>query len=77
MFCPDRPKSQDIYNNDLFITEWAEHLNITAALQNYGQDTHSTFIPFTPRFVEQHIALYITNGLSPSPKFDMEFSLQS
>ena len=50
---------------------------MTAALENSGSDINSTFITLTPREVEQNIARYTMNRLSPLPQVDMKFSSQA
>ena len=50
---------------------------MTAALQKYGVDNYSTFIPFVIIYVEQHIALYIMNVLSASYQVEMKLSFKA
>ena len=50
---------------------------MTADQQNSGPETYSTFIPFTPRNVEQQISVYMLNGLLLLTHVDMKVSSQA
>ena len=53
------------------ITQWATFTNIKASFQNAGEEGGpytGEYKPFSPREIQQHLAVYILQGLSPSPK---------
>jgi len=60
------------------VDKWTEFTNKRAYLLNAGQKgaMYPTWIPFSSREIEQHIALYFLQGLNPSPQINMKFSSQ-
>jgi hypothetical protein len=59
--------------------KWAQFTNKRALLLGAGQpgSMYPTFKPFTHREMEQHMALYMIQGLNPSPQVDMKLVPQS
>jgi hypothetical protein len=57
---------------------WAEFTNKKALMQGAGQPRglYPTFKPFTHEEIERHLALYILQGLNPSPQIEQKFSSQ-
>jgi Transposase IS4 len=55
---------------------WSKFTNMKAQFSYAGtKDCYPEYNkPFSPREIEQHIAIYILNGLSPSPNVEMKFS---
>lgn len=60
------------------IDEWTSYTNLWAILMNAGSSIYSgEFKPFTPQELRRFIALYILQGLSPSPQVKMKFAPQA
>jgi len=60
------------------IDEWTTYTNLRAVLMNAGSTFYSKgFTPFTPQEIRNYLALYILQGLSPSPQVKMKFVPQS
>jgi hypothetical protein len=60
------------------VEEWATYTNLKAILLNAGSTIYQgTFVPFTPQEIRRFVALYILQGLSPSPQIKMKFLSQS
>jgi hypothetical protein len=60
------------------IDEWATCTNLKAILMNAGATFYQgSFKPFTPLEIRWFLALYILQGLSPSPQIKMKFLPQS
>jgi hypothetical protein len=57
------------------IDEWTSYTNLRAILMNASSSIYSgQFTPFTPKEIQTFLALYILQGLSPSPQIKMKFS---
>ena len=50
--------------------------NTKALLAGAGDTLYPEFTPFTTKEIQQHLGLYILNGLSPSPRVEYKFSSQ-
>jgi hypothetical protein len=60
------------------IDEWTSYTNLRAILMNAGSCIYSgQFKPFTPLEIRSFLALYILQGLSPSPQIKMKFVPQA
>ncbi len=60
------------------IDEWTSYTNLWAILMNSGSCINSgQFKPFTPQEIRSFLALYILQGLSPSPQIKMKFVPQA
>ena len=56
------------------IDEWTTYTNLRAVLMNAGSTFYSGGLtPFTPHEIHNFLALYILQGLSPSPQTKMKF----
>ena len=66
--------------NTFCTDKWSSYLNTRAwqdlaGIKERG-GSYDTFVPFTPDEVEKHIALYIVQGLIPSPTLSRKLSRQ-
>jgi len=60
------------------INDWKEYTNTRAAIKTVGSSLYKgQFKPFTAIEIRQFIALYILQGLSPSPQIKMKFNPQA
>jgi hypothetical protein len=60
------------------ICQWTTFANMRAVLMNAGTlQYYKSFKPFLPDEYQQFIALYIFQGLCPSPRISMKFTPQS
>jgi hypothetical protein len=60
------------------IDERTTYTNLRAVLMNAGSTFYSGgFTPFTPHEINNFLALYILQGLSPSPQIKMKLVPQS
>jgi hypothetical protein len=60
------------------IDEWTSYTNLRAILMNAGSSIYAgQFKPFTPQEIRRFLALYILQGLSPSPQIKMKFVPQA
>jgi len=60
------------------IDDWKEYTNTRAAIKTVGSSLYKgQFKPFTAIEIRQFIALYILQGLSPSPQIKMKFNPQA
>jgi hypothetical protein len=62
------------------IEEWTTYTNQRAILMKAGSTLYhqkSSFTPFTPQEIRNYLALYIFQGLSPSPQIKMKLASQS
>ena len=78
-FIPEIPKKGE--SNSSCIQKWCQYTNMKAELDFSGQK-HSSglsykFVPFTPREIEQHLAMYMIQGLNPSPQLKLKAKSQS
>ncbi len=62
------------------IEEWTTYTNMKASFANAGEVVYASaqgFKLFTPTEVRNYLALYILQGLSPSPQVKQKFQPQS
>jgi hypothetical protein len=60
------------------IEDWTTYTNLKAVLMNAGSTLYQgNFVPFTPLEIQRFLALYILQGLLPSPQIKMKFVPQS
>ena len=73
-FIPECPKKGD--PNSSCIQKWCQFTNMKAELDFAGHTELGglsyKYIPFTPREIEQHLAMYIIQGLNPAPQLKMK-----
>jgi hypothetical protein len=71
---PIKPTEQ----SSVSICQWTQFANMRALLMNAGTaQYYKSFKPFTPEEYKQFMALYIFQGLCPSPRISMKFVPQS
>ena len=62
------------------ISKWCQYTNMKAEMDFAGSEHTGglsyKFVPFTPRELEQHLSLYIVQGLNPSPQLKMKTKAQ-
>jgi len=65
-------------NHLVSIADWTTFTNKKAMLANAGPGgiIYQDFKPLTPQEVKQFLALYILQGLSPSPQIKQKFKPQ-
>ena len=65
-------------NHIISLADWTSYTNTKTMLINAGQlgGIYPDFKPFSPQEVKQFLALYILQGLSPSPKVKLKFKHQ-
>lgn len=65
-FLPDDYEAKKCGDKSFSMDKWCIYTNLKATLSNAGTPGHiyPDWKPFTPREIEQHIGLYILNGLS-------------
>mmetsp|Transcript_3515 Transcript_3515/g.5447 ORF Transcript_3515/g.5447 Transcript_3515/m.5447 type:complete len:534 (-) Transcript_3515:133-1734(-) len=75
-FCPTTLPKND--QRKFHMAKWTTYTNLKAVLMNAGQpdSIYPSWKPFTTREIEQHLFLYVFNGLSPSPRIEMKFRSQ-
>ena len=74
------PVSENTYREtDCSIERFCQYTNYKAMLSFAGDKRYpySDFKPFTVSELKQHLALYIVNGLCPSPRAEMKLQSQS
>jgi hypothetical protein len=60
------------------VDDWKEYTNTRAAIKTIGSSFYKGQCkPFTAIEIRQFIALYILQGLSPSPQIKMKFKPQA
>jgi hypothetical protein len=71
-------KSTRVPKTKCSVERWCSFTNFKAQISFAGQKgyPYPDFKVFTVEELKQHIALYIFNGLSPSPRVEMKFSSQ-
>jgi len=78
-FVPDLPPKGSV--KAFSKKEWCKYTNMKAELDCAGDKTQDglgyKFNPFTPQEIEQHLSLYIFQGLHPSPQLIMKTRNQS
>ena len=78
-FIPESPKKGE--SNSLCIQKWCQFTNMKAQLDFAGNAEFGglsyKFVPFTPREIEQHLAMYMIQGLNPSPQLKLKSKSQS
>ena len=78
-FIPESPRKGD--PNTSCVQKWCQFTNMKAELDFAGQKEFGglsyKFNPFTPREIEQHLAMYMIQGLNPSPQLKMKSKCQS
>ena len=77
-FIPESQKKGD--SNGCGISKWCQYTNMKAEM-DFASGSQSgglsyKFTPFTPREIEQHLSLYIVQGLNPSPQLRMKAQFQ-
>jgi hypothetical protein len=77
-FLPVTRKMDDLPDTKCSIERWCNYTNFKAMLLFAGQPgyPYPDFKPFSVDEIKRHFALYIFNGLSPSPRVEMKFSSQ-
>ena len=77
-FIPKHMKKRD--SRSVCISKWSQYSNMKAKLNFAGNEKLGglsyNFEEFTPREIEQHLSLYIAQGLSPSPQIKMKAKSQ-
>ena len=77
-FIPEHMKKGD--SRSVCISKWSQYSNMKAKLDFAGNEKLGglsyNFNEFTPREIEQHLSLYIAQGLSPSPQIKMKAKSQ-
>ena len=61
------------------VAQWATFTKIKATFQNAGEEGGpyvGEYKQFSPREIQQHLAVYILQGLSPSPQVHFKFKSQ-
>jgi hypothetical protein len=73
------PVSEMVHNTKCSIERWCRYTNLKAMLSFAGEKNYPypDFKPFTVAELQQHLALYVVNGLCPSPRAEMKFQPQS
>jgi hypothetical protein len=71
--------SEMVHNTKCSIERWCCYTNLKAMLYFAGENNYlyPDFKPFTVAGLQQHLALYVVNGLCPSPRAEMKFQPQS
>ena len=77
-FIPETQKKGDPSSS--CIHKWCQYTNMKAELDFAGNKNSGglsyKFVPFTPREIEQHLAIYMIQGLNPSPQLRMKMRHQ-
>ena len=65
-----------VSNTPFWSHKWANFLNVKAALMGAGVHggMYPDFKPFSYEDIEKHLALYILQGLNPSPQVERQFA---
>ena len=78
-FIPKSPKK--VESNRLCIQKWCQLTNMKAELDFAGNKEFGgflyKFVPFTLREIEQYLAMYMIQGLNPSPQLKLKSKSQS
>mmetsp|Transcript_25091 Transcript_25091/g.54722 ORF Transcript_25091/g.54722 Transcript_25091/m.54722 type:complete len:1026 (-) Transcript_25091:83-3160(-) len=75
-FCPSHRKKSE--SHKFHTDQWAAYTNTKAMLANAGpgEAIYPDYVNFTPKEIRQHLALYMFQGLNPSPQVEMKFKSQ-
>jgi hypothetical protein len=74
------PVSDALYSNTkCSIKQWCRYTNLKQMLSFAGEKSYPypDFKPFSVGELKHHLALYVVNGLCPSPQAEMKFKPQS
>jgi hypothetical protein len=73
------PVSEVVHNTKCSIDRWFFYTNLKAMLLFACEKNclYPDFKPFTVAELQQHLALYVVNGLCFSPRAEMKFQPQS
>ena len=68
-----------VSNTPFWTHKWANFLNVKAASMGAGVQggMYPDFKPFSYEDIEKHLALYILQGLNPSPQVEQKFASQA
>ena len=68
-----------VSNTPFWMHKWANFLDVEAALMGAGVQggMYPDFKPFSYEDIEKHLALYILQGLNPSPQVEQKFTSQA
>ena len=57
-------------------SDWKNYTNLKADLCHAGHKMYKSWIPFSTKEIKQFVGLYVLDGISPSPRFEMKFNTQ-